>query len=344
VATLADLPVPLLERIDDPESLRDEWSELAARSGNLFATPEWQLLWWEHFGCGRELLLTAGRDAGGRLETLLPFYAWRDRPLRIVRVLGHGPGDELGPIGERAVTAPAFARWAESESFDVLIAQQLPGSGWCEAVPGARLMSQGGSPVLTFDGLSWDALLASRSRNFREQVRRRARALEREHDVRYRLVTGPDDLRESLDTFFRLHELRHGPRSIISRTEAFQRDFAATAAERGWLRLWLLEVDGRPVAAWLGFRYEGAECYYQAGRDPAFDSRSVAFVLLAHTIRAAIEDGAREYRFLRGDEPYKYRFANADPGLETVAVARGAAGRAALAALRVARRLPIRKA
>ena len=353
MATLADLSVPTLERVDDLESLRGAWSELAERSGSFFATPEWQSLWWKHFGAERELLLTAGWGADGRLETILPFYVWRARPLRVVRALGHGPGDELGPIGERGVAGPALARWLETERFELLLAEQLPGGGWQECAPGARLLSHGASPVLTFDGLTWDELMASKSRNFREQVGRRARALEREHDVRYRLVTGPDDLEESFDTFFRLHGLRWGSRSIIARTEAFQRDFAAIAAARGWLRLWLLEVDGAPAAAWLGFRFAGAECYYQAGRDPAFDRRSVAFVLLAHTVRAALEDGAREYRFLRGDEAYKHRFANADAGLETIGIAGGAAGRAALAAAPLAKRirrsgsrllLPIRRA
>jgi CelD/BcsL family acetyltransferase involved in cellulose biosynthesis len=339
VATLADLTVPLLERVDDPESIRDEWSGLAERSRSFFATPEWQLLWWEHFGGGRELLLTAGRGPDGQLEAILPFYVWRARPLRVVRALGHGPGDELGPIGEREVAGPALARWAEGERFDVLLAEQLPGQGWPEDVPGARLLSRGGSPVLSLDGLTWRDLMASKSRNFREQVGRRARALEREHDVRYRLVTGPDGLEEGLDTFFRLHELRFGRSSIIARTKPFQREFAAVAAARGWLRLWLLSLDGRPAATWLGFRFEGAECYYQAGRDPAFDARSVAFVLLAHTVRAALEDGAREYRFLRGDEAYKHRFANADPGLETIAMAGSAVGRAALAAAPLARRI-----
>ncbi len=339
MATPADLTVPVLERIDDPESLRDEWSELAERGGSYFATPEWQLLWWEHYGGGRELLLTAERGQGGRLETILPFYVWRARPLRIVRALGHGPGDELGPVGERAVTGPALARWAASERFDVLLAEQLPGEGWAQHTPGARLLSRAGSPVLTFDGMDWKELMASKSRNFREQVGRRTRGLEREHDVRYRLVDGPDGLEASLDTFFRLHGLRWGQGSIIARTEAFQRDFAAIAAARGWLRLWLLSLDGSPAAAWLGFRFGGAECYYQAGRDPAYDSASVAFVLLAHTVRAALEDGAREYRFLRGDEPYKYRFANADPGLETIAIAGSAVGRAALAASPLARRI-----
>jgi len=344
VATLADLSVPTLERVDDLESLRGAWSELAERSGSFFATPEWQSLWWKHFGGERELLLTAGWGPDGRLETILPFYVWRTRPLRVVRALGHGPGDELGPIGAPEAAGPALARWAAGERFDVLACQQLPGgTPWLHFLPGGTVVARTGSPVLDFEGQSWDEVLAAKSRNFREQVRRRARALERDYDVRYRLVTGADGLDESLDTFFRLHVQRFGPGSIISRTEAFQRDFAAVAAERGWLRLWLLELDDRPAAAWLGFRFASAEFYSQAGRDPAFDSHSVSFVLLAHTIRAALEDGAREYRFLRGDEPYKYRFANADPGLESIVVARGAAGRVALVGLRLARRLPIRK-
>jgi CelD/BcsL family acetyltransferase involved in cellulose biosynthesis len=324
VATLADPSLPVV---------RDEWSLLAERCGSLFATPEWLLLWWDHFGAGRELLLSFERDADGRLDAILPFYVWRETPLRIIRAVGHGPGDELGPVGDGA--RAALVRFASEQRFDLLACEQLPGVGtWSDALAAGVVVARTGSPVLDFEGRSWEALLAGRSRNFRDQVRRRARSLEREHDVRYRLVDGPDGLDPALDTFFRLHRQRFGDGSGFARTETFQREFAAVAADRGWLRLWLLDVDGRAAAAWLGFRFAGAECYYQAGRDAAFDRQSVSFVLLAHTIREALSDGATEYRFLRGDEPYKYRFANADPGLESIVVARGVLGRAALAAAR----------
>ncbi len=334
-----------LESVQDQASVRGEWAELAEQSRSFFATPEWLTLWWKHFGAGRELLLTTARDAEGGLAALLPFYVWRARPLRVVRVLGHGPGDELGPIGAPGPAREALMRFVATERFDVLACQQLPGpESWLDALPGGVVVNRDGSPVLDFEGKSWQELLAGRSRNFREQVGRRARALERDHDVRYQLVDGSEGLDAALDAFFRLHRLRFGDGSVIARTEAFQREFAAVAAERGWLRLWLLDVDGREAAAWLGFRFAGAECYYQAGRDAAFDKQSVSFVLLSHTIREALEDGATEYRFLRGDEPYKYRFANADPGLESIVLARGARGKAAVAALRLGRRLPIRRA
>ena len=80
---------------------------------------------------------------------------------------------------------------------------------------------------------------------------------------------------------------------------------------------------GAPVATLCGFRYAGIESYYQAGRDPAWSAYRVGFVLLAHAIRQAADDGIAEYRLLRGGEDYKLRFAVADPGLETVAVAGG---------------------
>ena len=66
---------------------------------------------------------------------------------------------------------------------------------------------------------------------------------------------------------------------------------------------------------------------YQAGRDPAFGDQPVGFVLLAHAVRAALADGMREFRLLRGGAAYKERFATADPGIETYGLPRGASAR-----------------
>jgi CelD/BcsL family acetyltransferase involved in cellulose biosynthesis len=127
---------------------------------------------------------------------------------------------------------------------------------------------------------------------------------------------------------------RWGPRAD------FHREFAALALERAWLRLWTLELDDRPVAAWYGFRFDGVEYYYQAGRDPGWDHASVGFVLLSHTIRSAFADGIRSYRFLRGGEGYKYRFANRDDTLQTIMASRTTVGHSAAAAALALRNSP----
>jgi CelD/BcsL family acetyltransferase involved in cellulose biosynthesis len=180
---------------------------------------------------------------------------------------------------------------------------------------------------------SWDEYLAGRSTGLRRQLGRLERRLA-DQGLRYRLTTKPDELMADLDTLFALHRARWQGSPWFVSGERFHREFAAAALERGWLRLWLMELNGTAVAAWLGYRFAGVESYYQAGRDPAWDKASVGSVLLAHTIRAAFEDEMREYRFLRGGEDYKSRFATSEVGSVVQLVrATSALGRAASWAL-----------
>ena len=343
-------PEARLEPVPNLDALGAEWDKLAERAGNLFATREWVSTWWRHYGRGRELAVTACRDgAGGELFAILPLYVASVRPLRALRFLGHGAGDRLGPICASADverTASALRRLLHGgagPSWHVLLAEELPADErWAALLHGLRLRSEA-SPVLRFEWDGFDDFLASRSRNFREQVRRRERKLTREHGLSYRLCEDPEALERDLTILFDLHEARWGEDSdaFDAGRRAFHRDFAATALRRGWLRLWIMELDGRPAAAWYGFRFAGAEWYYQAGRSPAFDRKAAGFVLLSHTIRAAMEEGMQEYKLLRGGEEYKGRFANADSGLETFATGRGAIGTVAAAAASVAAGAPL---
>jgi CelD/BcsL family acetyltransferase involved in cellulose biosynthesis len=325
-----------LERASNLETFRDEWEELTAASGNVFSTWEWAETWWRHFGAGRTARITAVRNSDGNISAILPLYRARRGSLRILRFIGHGEADELGPVCrliERPKTIPFLAQALEDEEFDLFIGEELPGNEDWVSVLGGKVLRRGPSPVLRADGTTFEELLKMNSRNFRSQVRRKERRLREEHDVRFRLCNSSERLQQDLDILFRLHAERWHQRgsSFGVGSEMFHRDFAAAALRRGWLRLWTLELDGQPAAAWYGFRFNGVESYYQSGRDPAWNQLSLGFVLLCHTIREALEDGVSEYRFLRGGEPYKYRFANADPGLQVVAVGNGVPGRAAVA-------------
>jgi CelD/BcsL family acetyltransferase involved in cellulose biosynthesis len=328
------------ELIESWNELRGEWTELAQRSGNIFSTWEFVSVWLRHFGADKEPVVVAYRGGDGGLLGVIPLYRASVRGVRTLRFMGHGAGDELGPVcapADRRHLAAALRRFLESElrRWDVFVGEQLAAGTsftWSAALGGARV-AQVSSPLIRIDGTRWDDFLASRSANFRQQVRRRERNLFKHHQARYRLLTGPDGLQHGLDVLFRLHRARWGKEfSLFSEQEAFHREFAEVAQERGWLRLWFLELDDTPVAAWYGFRFCGADCYYQAGRDPAADREASAFVLFSHTIREAMADGMAEYRLLRGDERYKYRFATDDVVLETVAVGRRALGRALVAA------------
>lgn len=343
----APVPELALERVGDLDALREEWTALAERAGNLFATWEWADAWWRAYGEERPLWITACRNtATGELAAILPLYLSTRRPVRTLRFLGHGPADQLGPVctpEDRHDVAAALKRALRERrrEWDLLLAERLPpAEGW-HGMLGGNVVHTEESPTLMIAGRSFDEFLASRSKNFREQVRRRERKLRREHEVEVRLADAAS-LERDLDALFALHEKRWEDESEALRgaRERFHRDFARRALDRGWLRLWVLEADGAPRAAWYGFRFAQMEWYYQSGRDPDWERQSVGFVLLAHTVREAFDAGMLEYRLLRGGEEYKGRFSSDDPGLETIALPRGVMGRGALLAARTARSMP----
>lgn len=323
-----------LEPIGGLEEVREEWTELASRAGNVFSTWEWCATWWGRFGRGRRLLLSGCKRPDGELAAIVPVYQATTGPLRVGRLLGHGVGDQLGPVcapEDRTAVARAIKRaMADGDlPVELLLAEGLPADEGWSALLGGRVLRHESARVLTLTG-AWEKFLATRSSNLREKVRRSERVLSRDHELAFRLVDDPAELQGGLDALFQLHDARWRGKEVdafAGPVGEFHQGFAAVALDRGWLRLWLAEIDGSPVAAWLGFRYEGSEAYYQSGRDPGWDRYSVGFVLLVHSIREAFADGMREYRFLRGDEPYKARFAAEDIGLQAVVVGRGPASR-----------------
>lgn len=305
---------------DSLDDTRAELEVLAPAAQNVFGTHEWLSTWWRHFGRRRRLAVGVVRRGDGSPLAVLPAYLATAWPIPVLRLLGHGESDELGPVcapQDREMAARQLGPLLARVGARAFVGDDLPADvGWARLL-GGREVGREASPVLRLGGRSWDAVLATRSANLRQQAGRRERQLRRAHEVTFRLADART-LDRDLSTLFALHTARwRGPTSF-RRFEAIQREFAGLAFARGWLRLWVLELDGRPVAAWHGFRFAGVESYYQSGRDPAWDHAAVGFVLLVHTLRAAAADGVEEYRFLRGGEPYKRRFADDDRPLVTV--------------------------
>lgn len=330
-----------LEWHSDLDAIRPEWQALAEQSGNVFMTWEWADAWRRHLGPHFPLVTALIRRSDGTPQGVLPLYYARRRPLGVLRFVGVGPSDELGPIcapADRIASAQVLHDHAGRllGSGGVLLAERLGCRPSVASTLGGTVVQRSATPVVALAGQTYEAYLATRSANFRSQARRCERRLVRDHGLRYRLTTDPDELEGDLRELIRLHHRRWANGASDAFTgprEAFHLDFARRALENGWLRLWTVELDGRPAAAWYGLRFAGTDYYYQSGREPRYASLKLGFVLLCHTIRSACEDGMTEYRFGLGDEAYKSRFCTSDPGLETVAMTVGLRGRLGLGSL-----------
>jgi CelD/BcsL family acetyltransferase involved in cellulose biosynthesis len=326
--------LPRVEVVDDLGSLREDWARLADASGNVFATWEFNELWWRHYGRGRKLRVAALRGEDDEVDAIVPLFMWSRRPLRILRLLGHGHGDHLGPIcraGDAETAERALRLALASAPYDIFVGDWVAGDRDWARVLGGRVVRKTGYPILRCSDGSWDELLAAQSQRFRQKLRYSRNRLERGRDVSYRYADSAT-LERDLDAAFRLHRARfqEHPCNFCGDHETFHREFAALALDRGWLRLLLLEVDGEPVACKYGFFFQNAYFAYQSGRDPGWDRESVGFLVEVESIRRTVEDGA-DYRFLGGEEDHKYRYPTEDPRLETIAAPASARGRAVAA-------------
>ena len=247
----------VLEPLGGVDEARAEWAALAEAAANPFATPEWCEAWLTHIGGDLRLRLFAGHRPDGSPVAIVPLVISRGRYVGKARFLGFGPSNELGPIASPADREAAAALLREALSatrrdWDVFVGGYLPGEGWDRRV-GASLVARKPDPVVRGPWDSWDDYLASRSSNFRQELRRKERRLG-ERGLTFREVREEAQLDGALDVLFELHRARWGDQASrwFAGREAFQRESAHVAFERGWLRV---SLDGfktkRQLQAWV---------------------------------------------------------------------------------------------
>jgi len=325
--------VERLSRTEDLQALEGPWRDLVADSAAdcLFLTWEWLFTWWRHFGTGRQLAVYVGHDSD-RLDLLLPLATRERQPLRgrpflTFEPLGTGTvrSDYLDVVVRRGCEPEALGMLADRLRRDrvLLSFPRVRADGSAAHELGARLTMDGWRietadasvcPYITLASHTWASYLDSLGREHRANVRRRIRKLEDNFDVRLERASDETSRREALRILVDLHTRRWNGRGGSTAFNhpalvRFHDDFSRLALERGWLRLYVLRLDGEPAAALYGMRYGPTFLFYQSGFDPRFARHAVGLALMGLVIREAIAEGAAEFDLLHGDEPYKSLWA-----------------------------------
>ena len=143
----------------------------------------------------------------------------------------------------------------------------------------------------------------------RRALRRRMREVEALPKLRVVDVSA-DNLKSQIETVIALNQARWGRDNRAKTFEAIYR--GCFDAHCLWIRtLWDGEV---PIAAVSGFVDEARSTFYSysSGFNPAYAPISPGLVVMAYSIKYAVENGLRVYDFLRGGEEYKYSFGARD--------------------------------
>jgi CelD/BcsL family acetyltransferase involved in cellulose biosynthesis len=298
--------------------LVEDWDRLALAAGTPFLTHSWLSCWWKAFGGGEPLWVVL-HDAeeslrggaflhrtGGRLAAAANVHSgdWnalaRDEHARTELWAA------IARLGARRVHLQAMPERAQGTHS---ACEELERAGYkVVRVPGPFC------PWLPLPS-SWEELIGASSSGLRQQVRRRRRMLEQEGALAFRTVSGGPMLEADLERFLRLEASGWKGRSgtaILSKpsTARLYREFARAAAEQGWLRLNLLELDGAVIAASYDCAFAGGASLLKTTFSEAHGRLSPGLVLLAEVLRSSIEEGMGYYDFLGDPDVYKTRWTS----------------------------------
>lgn len=295
--------------------LQSEWKALAQNSptASPFQTWEWHSTWWKHYGSGKRPLILTIKE-GGDLVGLMPLVRIAG-PWRALRAMGSGPADYLHPLalhGQERAVGEAIAEWLTQQDKGGLVDlhQIRDDKASYEPLKGlanAKAIEQATCLVLDLPK-SYEEYLQVLSKSLRYDVRKLDKALFTENKAEIKRA----NTNEGMEILFEQHKLRWKKRGLpgvfFGRAKRFHQEWAELAAKNGWLWLSTLHLEGKAVGAIYAMQMHGTCYYYQAGFDPSASSISPGTLLVANTIRRAIEEGCTRFDFLRGDEPYKRRW------------------------------------
>jgi CelD/BcsL family acetyltransferase involved in cellulose biosynthesis len=314
--------------------LRGAWQELLESSPvrNVFATHEWMSTWWKHFGAGQRLLvlvLSRGREVVGIFPWWIGRTARAGGVFRKVGFLGTGLSDYLDVVLP-APTPQVFQAVLDylertRGGWDFLDLREIPeGSATAQTLAACiaergrdvEILGDSKCPYLPIES-DWSTYAAARmGKHSRKHVRNRRKRLEVAGDVQIRVV---EDLRDPAP----LHRIAGmteretdgggGRRRAIfadPRSRAFFQEISTLFAERGWLHLAMLDVNGRTIGYDYGFVYDRKYALYFTGFDPAFSELSPGRVLIQEVLEGCFARRLQEVDFLRGVEPWKSAFTD----------------------------------
>ena len=330
---MTDTRIRIISESNEFESLSEVWDSLLRKSGDsntIYLTHEWLSTWWKHFGEGRKLNVVLIEKEGQPIG-IVPLMRTEYRnglfKIHVLETVGSLNCNHIGVISsgnwEEAISA--FISYLEEElakGESVLRVVWVPDDcefldllRSCISLPTSNLIMQEKiktlAPYITLPS-AWDEYFCSLSQNRRHMLRGKLRSLEKAHSVEFRDCTG-DNLESMLSRFIDLHERRWQSvhvRGVFSdpKMEGFYRDIATQFVKKGWLRFSCLVVDGEIASAEYAFIYNHKFYCATSARNIDYSEYNVGHLHQMFLIKYAIENGLREFDFLRGDEPYKFHW------------------------------------
>ncbi|HME92563.1 MAG TPA: GNAT family N-acetyltransferase [Myxococcaceae bacterium] len=305
-------------------ALEDPWNALVeATSAQPFHRHEFIRIWIDNFAPRQPLRILAVQDGRGGLTGALPLLERRSHILGMpVRQLAAAANvhscrfDLIASEPERAARA-LFAHLAADRSWDMLQLSDVPEGG--NAWHLFRAAQQAGFPVASWESMrspyiplpaSMAELEGALPAKFRSNLRRRLRKLEWQGRVSLERVSGGLELEGKLEEGFSLERSGWKGESGTAiaqhpTTRGFYSELSRTAAHRGYLSLFFLRLNGRPVAFHYALSCGGRYFLLKPTYSERWSESGPGQLLVREVLSDCIGRGIQEFDFLGPNMSWK---------------------------------------
>jgi hypothetical protein len=328
---------------DTNHELAEKWDELVLNSlhPNIFLTWAWVFIWVKWFVGNKRLNIIEVWD-DLHLIGILPLYIGSVElfpriSVRGLKYIGDGDvvfPDYLGPIirkGRLESFLVCLEEVVASNKNDYRLMEladmNLSSDGSCCLVDVLCKrfqcdIKQGDiSPYIQFSG-DYSTFLAGLDSKRRNHIKRMEKKALNRFQVRLECYQDKDKVNEAFEIMvqvFRKATRGQDKAQGFMRKDylGFHQDVASTFAKNGWLRIYVLYFNDIPVAYLYGYLFDKGFWFYQTSYDLTFRDYSPGAVALQMVIKSVIDEGAKEFDFLRGDEEYKLKISDGHRQLTT---------------------------
>ena len=320
-----------MRRLDERCDFEAWWNQLLSKSldDNPFLTYDWLTLWWKHFGKGKELkLFTVENETAVSLVAPVMYSTYQVFGSRRSRVefVASGDSDYQGFIvtnlqeAARAMNQLIKRILEDSNDVDCAVFSEVPEDsvtarlleGVDGEVLGVHHSTTNSSPFVMLPD-NYELYRQTLGSNMRRNLKLWERQALKDYRVDFIRYDKIGTVEEAMKIFFDLHQKRQiskGNCGVFSSSvkKSFHTEVANAFAQRGWLGLFFLTFNDRPISAIYSYEYNGKLYAYLCGFDPEYARYRPGHLAFKNLIQYGIQKKLKELDFLRGDEEYKFRW------------------------------------
>ena len=306
--------------------LKNIWNELLSKSmaDTIFLTWEWVTNWWKNYKKDKSLFILIIKG-NKEIVGIAPFYKTTFPFLHVFYIeslnfIGDTHYAEYLDFiikkGKEKETLLALFEYFKKENWDIINLKEIPEtSSTLVYLPvfsnnlNFTFIKEKHTCGTTIFPNSFEDFLKILKPRFRTKIRSILRKWENNSRIKF-YICNKSNLEKNLKSLFKLHQKRWLKKgfegSFNSPTNRkFFYDLSLSFLEKDWLRLYSLELDGKPIAYQFCFLYKNKLYLLQEGFEIDLKEIEPGNVLRTFVFKDAIKIGIKEYDFLGGLSRHK---------------------------------------